>query len=532
MTRESPRPKKAGIVHLVGAGPGDPMLLTRKAHQLLKGADVVAYDDLVHPSLLALVRPGAELIAVGYRGLRDKAMTQAVLAPEVIAAAQAGKMVVRLKTGDPLVLGRGGEEALILTELGIPFTIVPGITAALGAAASAGIPLTHRNLAGGFRLMTGHRLHEGAGSSYEGGVSDDTLVVYMVRKHLASLAQELIQKGWNPATPAAFVINATTSSQKVLTGTLAALPDLVHGFDDSGPGLALIGPTVSLRRELGMDQPPALLGGQRILLARARPGPSQVAHALRERGADVIEAPYLVPRPLSDASVLADALHRLGDWDVWAFGCPDSVKMFFQRLRALGLDTRDLPRRPVMAVGAGVEKALRRYGWRADLSLAGACAHALQGVSQDLRGRTVILFSHTGGRPQLMKELGAVGASVSFVGTYDLCAQWTRIVAPIPRLIVIPSSSAAHYVFAGDLGFDPREIPVVAIGPASAKAAAALGAKEIHIARQDQTADLVDLAVEVLTRQEAERQRAPTFQAMKTPHKRQSVPRVFAQEIP
>ena len=508
------------------------MLLTRQALALVRRADVVAYDDLVHPSLLLLARPDAELIPVGYRGLRDHAMTHAVLAPEVIAAAREGRMVVRLKTGDPLVLGRGGEEGLLLRELGIPFTIVPGITAALGAAAAVGIPLTHRNLAGGFRLMTGHRLQDMGSAPRDSDFHDETLVVYMVRKHLAQLARDLIERGWPPVTPAAFVINATTRSQKVLTATLESLPDLVHGLDDAGPGLALIGATVALHSSLAPAAQAGPLDGVRLLVARARSGPSQVAEALRELGADVIEAPHLVSLPLPDPRKLNDAIQNCAAADIWAFGCDTSVKMFFKHLGRLAVDARDLPRRPVMAVGAGVQKALRRFGWKADIPLEGACASALAPWTTQLSGRSMALFTHSGGRPQLVSLLSSLGAHVAEVATYALRPQWPRIVAPQPRVLVIPSSSAAQYVFAGDLGFDLRKIPVVAIGPESAAAAGRLGARNVTVAPHDDIQSLIEITVEVVTQSQRSWVDHRKPQDRPKTRDRSSFPATLTQELP
>jgi uroporphyrinogen III methyltransferase/synthase len=499
---------KRGIVHLVGAGPGDPMLLTRKALALLKEADVVAYDDLVHPSLLRLAKSEAILLPVGYRGLRDEALTQAVLDPDVISYAKAGSAVVRLKTGDPLVLGRGGEEALALKALDIPFTIVPGITAALGAAASAGIPLTHRSLSGGFRLMTGHRMSDledsldgtdGVTGTNKFSGADHTLVVYMVRKHLARLVDDLIARGWRADTPAAFVINATTPAQKILSTSLENLPNLVAREEDSGPGLALIGPTVALHRELWTSEGQGPLSGHRVLVARARPGVSKVARALRERGADVIETPLMVPRSLIDFSATDAALRDIGRWDILAFGCDESVRWFFRHLGRLGLDIRDLPRRPAMAVGESAVRTLGRFGMRAEMPMGGACREALNQWSRELQGKSILLLGHDGGRPQLLRDLHQHGSSVHQLAVYTLDPVGTRIVAPKPSVIVVPSSSAGRHIFTGDLGFDPRTVPVVAIGPESERAVRELGAKHVYVTSRDDLRELVDLTTEVVS---------------------------------
>jgi uroporphyrinogen III methyltransferase/synthase len=321
----------------------------------------------------------------------------------------------------------------------------------------------------------------------------------MVRKHLARLVDDLLARGWRPDTPAAFVINATTPAQKILTASLEDLPSLVAQEEDSGPGLAIIGQAVALHRELFMSADQGPLSGHRVLVARARPGLSQVARALRERGADVIETPLLIPKHLDDYKSVDDALRDLGRWDIWAFGCDEGVRRFFRRLGKLGLDVRDLPRRPVMAVGEAAVRALGRFGLRADMPMLGACREALGRWSKELEGKSVLLMGHSGGRPQLARDLRQRGASVEHLAMYKLEAICTRVVAPKPSVIVVPSSSAARHVFAGDLGFDPRALPVVAIGPDSERAVRELGAKHVYVTSRDDLRELVDLATEVVS---------------------------------
>jgi precorrin-4/cobalt-precorrin-4 C11-methyltransferase len=247
--------RPVGTVHLVGAGPGDPKYLTLRAAELLSQADVLAYDELVPEALLARARPGAERIAVGRRH-GDPAPEWTRIHPDVIARALEGKRVVRLKAGDPFVFGRGGEEAEALREAGIPFEVVPGISAALGAAAGALIPLTHRDLSSDVTFATAHDLGaEGGRTDWRRLAAGGTLVLYMGAKSIARNLAKLVELGRAPTTPAAWIAAATRPNQKVVTGTLADLAGKVAGERHPGPALVIVGDVVSLReRLLGADR--------------------------------------------------------------------------------------------------------------------------------------------------------------------------------------------------------------------------------------------------------------------------------------
>lgn len=261
-----------GFVYLVGAGPGDPELLTLRAFELMRSAQVVAYDELVSPEILSLVPPPAELLAVGRRYGLGK--TRYRLHPMVLERARAGRIVVRLKSGDPLIFGRGAEEAEELAQAGIPFEIVPGVSAALGAAAYAGIPLTDRRYASRVTLATGHCAEADRGSSRE------TVVLYMVAHRLRANLDRLIAEGHAPSTPAAYVAAATTPKQIVISGTLADLAARIDPERCSDPGLIIVGEVVALRDRIQwFEKMP--LRGRRLLLARTRPGLSKIAAQLR-----------------------------------------------------------------------------------------------------------------------------------------------------------------------------------------------------------------------------------------------------------
>ena len=243
--------KKMGIVYLVGAGPGDPELLTLRAHRLLNTSDVVAHDKLISKAILKLIPKTTEKISVGRRGDGSMGPSPSIH-PEVIEKAKAGKSVVRLKSGDPMIFGRGGEEALALSEAGIRFQIVPGVTAALGAASSIGIPLTHRQKSSDVTFATAHRT-EGPLANLVDWASlpaRGTVVLYMVSHHLEENMKRLVEHGRSPETPAAFVSAATLPAERVVIGTVGALASLVGQIDDEHASLVIIGDVVSVREKI------------------------------------------------------------------------------------------------------------------------------------------------------------------------------------------------------------------------------------------------------------------------------------------
>ncbi|MEN9808169.1 MAG: uroporphyrinogen-III C-methyltransferase [Pseudomonadota bacterium] len=247
--RKSKAGSSTGAVYLIGAGPGDPELLTLKAHRLLQQADVVLYDNLVDRRIVDLARRDADRIYVGKRRT-DHGIGQQGIHARLIEEAQAGRQVVRLKGGDPYIFARGGEEVQALVAAGIPCIVVPGITAALGAASYAGIPLTHRELSQSVRFVTGHRVEDRINLDWpELAKPGQTLVIYMGRGGLAEILQKLVDHGMPPSMPAALVANATLETQQVIQGTLASLAPRVNTADLSGPTITIVGEVVSLRQE-------------------------------------------------------------------------------------------------------------------------------------------------------------------------------------------------------------------------------------------------------------------------------------------
>ncbi len=480
-----------GIVYLVGAGPGDPKLLTLRALELMRSAEVVAYDELVPPQILAMVPARAELLAVGRRHGHGK--TDYRLHPMVLERARAGRSVVRLKSGDPLIFGRGAEEAEELAEAGIPFEIVPGVSAALGAAAYAGIPLTDRRYASQVTLATGHCAEE------EVDISRATLVLYMAAHRLAENLQRLIAQGRAPSTPAAYVAAATTPEQHVISGTLADLAQRVASEHRAGPALVIVGDVVALRERIGWFESRPLRD-RHVLVARARPGRSKIASQLRALGAQVMESPAVSVKEPDDYYPLDSALVNLDRFDGIVFGCAAGVDAVAGRLNLLNLKLDRSAGAAVIAVGQEAAAAMERAGISPTLSLDGACHDAVAGRTPDLTGRHLLLIVAAQGRPNLQAELEALGATVEAVWAYRYAYEFANLDEGLPELIVLPSSSAARLVLAGEAGTSLNAIPMLAIGPATEAAARRHGAIDITQCPADNVESLVSSAIEFLGR--------------------------------
>ena len=480
---------RKGMVYLVGAGPGDPGLLTVRALELLRAADVVAYDALVSPAILSLVRPEVELLPVGRR--HGAGETSYRLHPEVLARAKAGQTVVRLKAGDPLIFGRGGEEAEELAEAGILCTIVPGVSAALGAAAYAGIPLTHRLHSSNVTFLSGHAV-EGSQSLTDwsrAASGKGTLVLFMAARKLSENLQRLIRAGRSAETPAAYIASATTPKQNVIVGTLATLPDKIRDVDLTIPALVIVGDVVGLRERIAwFERRP--LAGRRLLVARARPGPSAIATELRALGAEVLEIPEVEAVSLKERSPIDAALARLHEFRGIVFGCAAGVDAVVSHIPSFDI--------PVIAVGVAAAQALSRHGIACSVSVRGACQEALGEHSVLFQKGRFLLVTAEDGRPNLRNELIRIGAEVEAVAAYRYVHRMPIIPLPPIDLVVLPSSSAARTVLLGDVGQALLGLPMAAIGPQTEEAARQCGAQSVVVAEEDSVASLVSLAVSMV----------------------------------
>jgi uroporphyrinogen III methyltransferase/synthase len=329
---------RTGRVILVGAGPGDPDLITVRGAAALAGADVVLYDALCNQELLALAPRRAELIDVGKRGYDAPTCSQDEIGQLLVARARAGLNVVRLKGGDPFVFGRGAEEVGICAEAGIAFEVVPGVTAAIAAPAYAGIPVTDGRHAASFAVVTGRGDHIHTTRWAALGTAVDTLVIMMGMSNLSELVGKLIEGGRDPSTPAAAVMNGTLGSQRVVVSELEELPERARRAGLRAPSAVVVGSVVGLRETLSWWERKPLFG-VRVLVTRAADQAGEVVSALRREGAEPVVVPLIALVSPERAEVLAEldrALEHLADYDGIVFSSGNAVRYFAERARAIG----------------------------------------------------------------------------------------------------------------------------------------------------------------------------------------------------
>jgi uroporphyrinogen III methyltransferase/synthase len=409
-------------VSLVGAGPGDPGLLTLRGRHCLAGADVVIYDNLSNPALLGFARPDAEIVFTGKHGTGVR-LSQDEISAIMIARARAGSWVVRLKGGDPFIFGRGGEEALECVQAGIPFEVVPGVTAAIAAPAYAGIPLTHRDHASSVTFVTGHESEKpgpAPGVSWEAlAQSGGTLVLFMSVLQLEANLRALRDGGLDPSTPAAAVRWGTTARQEVLVGTVATLPELAAARRLRPPAVVVVGDVVRLAGTLAWyEQRP--LFGRRIVVTRPEQQARAFATLLEDAGAEVVAMPTIATVPPPDWQAVDRALARLRDYAWLVLTSQNGVDAFFARLRTIGGDVRDLAGVSIAAIGPQTRAAVEQRGLRValtpDVYRAEAVADAL--VAAGVAGRRILLARAEGARTVLRERLAAAGAEVDDVPFY------------------------------------------------------------------------------------------------------------------
>ncbi|RJQ52010.1 MAG: uroporphyrinogen-III C-methyltransferase [Actinobacteria bacterium] len=351
------------VVYLVGAGPGDPGLITVKALDCIAKADVIVYDRLAAPKLLAGAKPDVELIYVGKASSRHT-MRQEDINRVLVEKAKEGKVVTRLKGGDPLIFGRGGEEALELAKEGIRFEFVPGISSGYACAAYAGIPVTHRGLTSSVAFVTGHEdptkdESDIAWDKLASGVG--TIVFYMGVKNLPLIAEQLTKNGRDASTPVAVIHRGCTASQRTVTGTLATIVDEAEKAGIRPPSLIIVGEVVKLREQLAWYEKLPLFG-KTVMVTRSRDQASALSARLEELGARVVEAPTIRIVPPESYGPLDDAISRLPEFDWTIFTSANAVDHFFARLREGGRDARALGGLRVAAIGPATAARLEGIG--------------------------------------------------------------------------------------------------------------------------------------------------------------------------
>jgi uroporphyrinogen III methyltransferase/synthase len=409
-------------VILVGAGPGDPGLLTLRGAEALREADVVLHDELVDRSILSLVRPGARCINVGKRGHDAPTRGQDEVNALLIELAREGRTVVRLKGGDPYVFGRGGEEASHCAAAGVPFEVVPGVSSALAVPAAAGIPVTDRRHSASFAVVTGHKdpTEVAAATRWEAlATAADTLVILMGMRNLPSLVGRLLAAGRAPDTPAAAVQWGTTGRQRTVVSPLSDLPKRVEEAGLGTPSVVVMGEVVGLRDELSWFERLPLFG-RRVLVTRPRADAAGLSAALRALGAEPVEIPTVRIAPAEDPAPLDAALDRLDDYDVLLLASARAVEALAERARARGVSL-DRPSLRVACVGPRTARAARRHGLPVHLVPERADGEGLAGaLARDLepRGRRFLLPRSEIGRDALPDALVAAGGAVDAVVAY------------------------------------------------------------------------------------------------------------------
>jgi uroporphyrinogen III methyltransferase / synthase len=491
---------RGGVVYLVGAGPGDPGLMTARALELIASADAIYYDRLIPPGALDGARSEAELVYVG-KAPGKPSVPQEEIGERLIEAARGGQSVVRLKGGDPFVFGRGGEEGEALRAAGLEFELVPGITAGVAATAYAGIPVTHRDDASAVAFVTGHEDPEKEESALDWEALarfPGTLVFYMGVKRLADNAAALIGAGRDAEEPAAAVERGTMDGQRTVVATLGTLAEAIEREDVKAPALIVVGGVVERREALAwLERQP--LYGRRIVVTRARAQASGLAKRLRGLGAEVVELPAIRIEPRIESDEVRIAVEKIGDYALICLTSPNGVRLLFEALGAAGLDARALAGSnkqqvgqgesgaaakggPVVAaIGPGTARALAAHGIAADIVperfVAESLVEALGEV--EVGGERVLVARAADARDVIPEHLSARGAEVDVVALYET-------VREEPKPEAIEAAQGADYVtftssstvrnLTDALGDRfPGNARIVSIGPVTSEAATEAG---------------------------------------------------------
>ncbi len=511
---------KKGKVYLVGAGPGDPGLITLKARRCIKNADVVVYDHLANSALLKYAKKTAELIYVGKQGCRHT-LSQHKINTLITSKALQGLNVVRLKGGDPFIFGRGGEEAQELGKAGVSFEVVPGITSATAVPAYAGIPLTHREYASSVAFVTGHedpakkepevsldKLATGAG----------TLVFLMGVGNLSQIVENLMRWGRAPETPVAFIHKGTVAEQKTVIGSLHNIARKVQEAKLTPPAIIVVGEVVRLRDELNWFERKPLFG-RRIVITRAREQASDLFSRLSELGAECIEFPSIEIIPPSSWVPMDGAIRSLHNYQWIIFTSVNGVRYFFQRLEALGKDTRDLKGIKVGAIGPKTAEAVKQKGIRPDLVPEEYRAEAVVQAFKEQGGKEerVLLPRAARAREVLPEELRKICAGVDVVEAYrtvkpDVQKQslWSMLERGEIHMVTFTSSSTVENFV--DM-FEPDKdqllrwmhgVAVACIGPVTATTAKQNGLKVSLVSPEYTIDSLVEAIVDYFSRRGAD----------------------------
>ena len=487
------------MVYLVGAGPGDPGLITVRGKQLLERAEVIIYDYLASKKLLKYVPKDAEFIYAGKRGGVKHTHTQEEINQMLIDRALSGRLVVRLKGGDPFIFGRGGEEIEEIVKAGIPFEVVPGVTSATAAATYAGIPITHREYTSTVAFVTGHedptkKDSNIAWDKLATGVG--TIVVYMGIKNLESITKKVIKYGRDPQTPVAVVRWASTSEQRTVVGNLENIAEVVRKNNIKPPSLVIIGEVVNLRDTINWYEKRPLFS-KKVVVTRTRDQASELVNLLENYGAECIEYPTISLEKVDSYEILDRALTEIDSYHWVLFTSINAVDYFFNRLFELGKDVRDLKGPKIAAVGRVTAEALAGRGIKADLLpdefTGDGLAETL--ISEGVTGLHILIPRALKAREILPERLSDAGAEVTVAPVYqnvlpnsssgeqlkdDLCQALEE--KSVDMLTFTSSSTVKNFVTLLDLNLDELQklmsgVAIATIGPITAKTAENYGLK-------------------------------------------------------
>jgi len=485
-----------GICYLAGAGPGDLGLVTLRVKELVEQAEVVVFDYLCNPEILRWAPREAEIIYAG-----KKAGQHTLKQPEInallVEKTAAGKKVVRLKGGDPLMFGRGGEEAEALVDAGLRFEIVPGVTSAIAAPAYAGIPVTHRDHASQLTIFTGHEdpTKEESSLDYARIASaPGTKVMLMGVERLGVIMTKLQEHGLPATTPVALVRWGTTGRQQSIAGTVADIADRVAQAGFAAPAVAVIGAVATLRDKLGWFEKRPLFG-KRIVVTRTRHQAGALTSRLRELGADVYELPTIRIEPPSDPRAFAESVVHAHQYDWIVFTSPNGVTAFFERFFEIRSDARELGGVRIAAIGPATAAKVKEYRFAVDLQPKEFVAEAVVKAFEEqgsIENQTVLLARAEQARDVLPDELAKLGAIVDIAAVYRTVPETGDVAGGIERfrnegadLITFTSSSTAENFMALKLPL-PAGLKTASIGPITSKTMRELGLSvDVEAARYD-----------------------------------------------
>ena len=497
---------KKGKVYLIGAGPGDPGLITVKGLACIKKADVLVYDRLSSPRLLSHAKQECELIYVGKKPDRHT-LRQEEINQLLVDKALEGKVVTRLKGGDPCIFGRVGEEAELLVDNGIEFEIVPGITSGIAVPAYAGIPVTHRDYNSSFAIVTGHEDPEKTESSIDWSklaTATGTIAFYMGISNLDFIVENLIRHGRSSTTPVALIRWGTRPEQWTLTGTLETIVELVKQHQFTSPAIILVGEVVNLREKLNWYEKKPLFG-KRILVTRARSQASELSEMIEELGGEPYEFPTIRIEPPADTKPIEAALANLSSYDWVIFTSPNGVNYFMNYLKQFRVDIRAFGKARIACVGPKTAEILEGYGLIVDVLPAQFIAEGLlEAIEDQLQpGQKVLLPRADIARKMLPVELHKRGLEVTEIDTYETKMDASYVDEVIElfkeksiQMITFTSSSTASnfYEALKNAGEDVLSlvagVEIVSIGAMTSQTCRQLG---LHVSREAHEATLQGL---------------------------------------